>query len=96
MEALEFLFEIQNTRERTLPLVVGIFLLVMGVLVLADLMGWRLKSAELSGKIIGFLFGHITYPYRCQCQVLHHRHVGKEVEILENHADFSPNLFYSL
>lgn len=55
MEALEFLFEIQNTRERTLPLVLGIFLLGIGALVLADLIWWRLKSAEFSGKIIGFL-----------------------------------------
>ena len=39
-------------------------------------------------EVFGLLAGHLADPQRRQRQVFHHRQVGKQVELLEHHADF--------
>ena len=44
------------------------------------------------GHLFGLFFGCFAHPDRSQRQVFQDRQVGKEVEVLEDHADFGTDL----
>jgi len=46
---------IQDTRERTVPLVAAASLVIFGLLLIADQIWWRRRAVTVPGRIIGFL-----------------------------------------
>src|SRR5207253_8636742 len=49
-------------------------------------------AQEIHGFRVGIWFGPTPHFTRCQRHIVEHRQVGKQVERLEHHAHFAPDL----